>query len=166
MFRVAKWQEPQKFEPNPFNKSLTKDQDIKQVWFAGVHSDVGGGYSEKYSALSKYPLIWMAEEARKAGLRISTQMLNHLAYGKDRKGSKHQYKPPSPTAMIHRSLTIGWWVLEIIPKNIKYREWKRWSFLWRYIPWAEPRLIRNGDIHPSVDERKKALPDYKPVNVP
>lgn len=166
MFRVAQWNDPQKFEPNPFNESMTKNQDIKQVWFAGVHSDVGGGYPEKESALSKYPLAWMAEEAKKAGLKISTQMLNHLAYGKPRKGSKHQYEPPSPTGMIHRSLTTGWWALEIIPKNKKYREWKRWSLLWHYFPWAEPRRIGEAEIHPSVDERKKALPDYRPVNAP
>lgn len=52
---------------------------------------------------------------------------------------------------------IAWWVLEIIPKNVKYREWKRWSFIWHYFPWAEPRLIGEVDIHPSVDDRKNAL---------
>ena len=36
----------------------------KQTWFAGVHSDVGGGYPEAESALSKYPLLWMIDQAR------------------------------------------------------------------------------------------------------
>jgi len=56
-------------------------------------------------------------------------MLNHLAHGKLRKDSKHQSEPPSPTGMIHNSLAIGWWLLEIVPKHVKHREWERWSLL-------------------------------------
>ena len=41
-------------------KSATK-QVLEQVWFAGVHSDVGGGYPE--SDLSDVPLQWMTEKA-------------------------------------------------------------------------------------------------------
>ena len=35
-------------------------QELKQVWFAGVHSDVGGGYAEH--GMSDIPLAWMASE--------------------------------------------------------------------------------------------------------
>jgi uncharacterized protein (DUF2235 family) len=43
--------------------------DIRQVWFAGVHSDVGGGYAPKDGALlSDLPLAWMAREAMASGL--------------------------------------------------------------------------------------------------
>ena len=45
-------------------------QDIKQVWFTGSHADVGGGYEEPISGLSKFPLIWMIEEAIEAKLAI------------------------------------------------------------------------------------------------
>jgi uncharacterized protein (DUF2235 family) len=38
-------------------------QSIKQVWFAGVHSDVGGSYPESQSGLSKVTLEWMLHEA-------------------------------------------------------------------------------------------------------
>jgi len=34
---------------------------IKQVWFPGVHSDIGGGYAE--SGLSDLALAWMVDEA-------------------------------------------------------------------------------------------------------
>jgi len=37
-----------------------KRQELKQVWFAGVHSDVGGGYPEH--GMSDIPLAWMASE--------------------------------------------------------------------------------------------------------
>lgn len=43
MFRVERWVDPQTFKPNPFSQRQTfPDQDIRQVWFAGCHSDVGG----------------------------------------------------------------------------------------------------------------------------
>ena len=71
MFRLKKWDEPQTFTLNRFNAAGAKPQDIKQVWFAGVHSDVGGGYPEKESGLSKYPLLWMIEQAVEAGLKVN-----------------------------------------------------------------------------------------------
>ncbi|MCP3440564.1 DUF2235 domain-containing protein [Bradyrhizobium sp. CCGUVB14] len=39
---------------------LAEGQIVKEVWFAGVHSDIGGGYPE--STLSFVPLVWMAEQ--------------------------------------------------------------------------------------------------------
>lgn len=41
-------------------------QMLEQVWFAGAHSDVGGGYPDP--SLSEIPLLWMAERARACGL--------------------------------------------------------------------------------------------------
>ncbi|WP_298240309.1 DUF2235 domain-containing protein [uncultured Bradyrhizobium sp.] len=35
-------------------------QVVKEVWFAGVHSDIGGGYPE--STLSFVPLVWMVDQ--------------------------------------------------------------------------------------------------------
>ena len=45
---------------------VTKDR-LQQVWFTGMHSDVGGGYPDE--SLSYVSLLWMMEEAEKAGLR-------------------------------------------------------------------------------------------------
>ncbi|HEY0947614.1 MAG TPA: DUF2235 domain-containing protein, partial [Opitutaceae bacterium] len=39
---------------------------VKQLWFPGVHSDVGGGYAQ--CGLSDIALQWMIDEARQAGL--------------------------------------------------------------------------------------------------
>lgn len=44
--------------------------DVKQVWFAGAHADVGGGYRLGEDGLSDAALRWMAEEAIAAGLAI------------------------------------------------------------------------------------------------
>jgi uncharacterized protein (DUF2235 family) len=47
MFRLKDWTAPQEFWNNRFVPDDKKEpQDILQVWFAGVHCDVGGGYPE------------------------------------------------------------------------------------------------------------------------
>jgi uncharacterized protein (DUF2235 family) len=46
-------------------------QDVKEVWFAGCHSDVGGGYAPDASSPADVSLRWMLEEARAHGLRLS-----------------------------------------------------------------------------------------------
>lgn len=38
-----------------------KSQKIKQMWFCGMHTDVGGGYAE--DGLSDIPLVWMIQQA-------------------------------------------------------------------------------------------------------
>ena len=63
---------------------------LKQVWFSGVHTDVGGGYKEE--ELSNISLCWMIEEATAKGLRLY-------------KGSKHyqQFKActADPDGLMH-----------------------------------------------------------------
>ena len=51
-------------------------QDCKEVWFSGVHSDVGGGYPEKESGLSKIALQWMVHEACALGLKVDPYRYN------------------------------------------------------------------------------------------
>lgn len=45
-----------------------EDEHISQVWFAGVHSNVGGGYPD--DGLSYIPLGWIMREADRKGLRF------------------------------------------------------------------------------------------------
>jgi len=47
--------------------------DIQQVWFAGVHSDIGGGYPE--AGLSYCAAQWMISEAHKFGLAFEGHLL-------------------------------------------------------------------------------------------
>ena len=50
------------------DKEIKPYQTMKQVWFSGMHTDVGGGYKEQ--DLSDIPLLWMIEEAKKFGLKL------------------------------------------------------------------------------------------------
>jgi uncharacterized protein (DUF2235 family) len=52
--------------------------DLKQVWFAGVHGDIGGGYSRDKdgTTLADIPLKWMVDEAVATGLQFENYFLN------------------------------------------------------------------------------------------
>jgi uncharacterized protein (DUF2235 family) len=168
MFRLNRWTEPQGFKPDPFAGNAERPQNIKQVWFAGVHADVGGGYPEAESALSKFPLDWMIDEAAGAGLEISTAMSNHLIHGQARPGGTRQYVAPDALGPVHNSLTLGWQPLEWFPKNARWREFPAEASKggW-YLPRGEHRLIPEGArIHASVIARLNGGISYRPPNLP
>jgi len=54
--------------------------DIQQVWFSGVHSDVGGGYTPDKGGIvaADYPLEWISGEAAKVGLVLSGHLASRL----------------------------------------------------------------------------------------
>ena len=52
----------------------SKGQILEQVWFPGVHSDVGGGYAE--SGLSDAALEWMLKKAESCNLKFEPIPLN------------------------------------------------------------------------------------------
>lgn len=172
MFRLKQYRDPQDYWSNRYVPDEKKvPQDILQVWFAGVHGDIGGGYPEAESGDSKYPLIWMIEEAAKAGLKFNTSTVNQLAFGVPRKNSPFHYVAPAytgKTGVLHDSMTAAWRVLEYLPKKAKYKEWpERKVYFGFYIPDCEPRVIPEGaHVHESVLKRMAVEPDYRPVNMP
>jgi len=121
-------------------------RDLKQVWFPGVHCDVGGGYPEAESGLSKIALQWMLDEAKVAELLVDPGR-EDLVLGRAGGG----YVPPDPKAMMHESLTGAWRFVEFIPKrhyNAKRKQEERRMNLSRY------RTIPPGaSIHPAAYER-------------
>jgi uncharacterized protein (DUF2235 family) len=121
-------------------------KNLKQMWFPGVHCDVGGGYPEAESGLSKIALQWMLDEAKAAELLVDPGR-EALVLGRDGGG----YVRPDPQAKTHESLTGLWRLAEFIPKrhyNAKRKEEERRMNLFRY------RTIPPGaSIHPSAYER-------------
>ncbi|HEY6816004.1 MAG TPA: DUF2235 domain-containing protein, partial [Croceibacterium sp.] len=84
--------------------------DLEQVWFPGSHGDVGGGYPESESGLSKHALEWMAGEAAEAGLLLDPERLDEVL---GRRGGG--FVPPGP-GPLHNSTTGFWHVAEFVPK--------------------------------------------------
>jgi uncharacterized protein (DUF2235 family) len=66
-FQPVLWDEEKQTDPAG-DEWRTTDQRITQVWFAGVHSNVGGGYPD--DALAKVSLTWMMNEATVAGVKF------------------------------------------------------------------------------------------------
>ncbi len=56
------------FHPELWNEEDVGSTKVDQVWFAGVHSNVGGGYAKH--GLSLVTLDWMMAESEKCGLRF------------------------------------------------------------------------------------------------
>lgn len=58
-------------------KASVPPRDVVEVWFAGVHSDVGGSF-EDFPGLGKISLKWMLEHASRAGLRVDADVVRKL----------------------------------------------------------------------------------------
>lgn len=135
-------------------------QDIRQVWFSGVHSDIGGSYLEQTSGLSKIAFEWMLVEAAKAGLRIEEAkagvMLGKCAPSPSIEGLP-QFATPDVNACLHQSLRGAWWLLEFLPQEDPHVHGRRW-----HLPLGHKRTIpENSYIHQSVIEGK-----WKPESLP
>lgn len=98
------------FRTNLFGR--VPGQDLLEVWFPGEHCDVGGGYPEPESGMSKYPLGWMIVEARGKGLLVNDDRVA-LVLG-ERGGG---YVPASPDAKLHNSMAGFWPLAEFAPKK-------------------------------------------------
>ena len=56
------------FHPMIWNLGVKEHQNMEQVWFSGVHTDIGGGYEEQH--LSDISLQWMLQKAISNGIHI------------------------------------------------------------------------------------------------
>jgi len=133
------------------------NQDIRQVWFAGVHSDVGGSYTENTSGLSKIALEWMLVEARNAGLEIEDKKAR-VVLGESRPTPEIEGLPefaaPKEDDRPHKSLKGKWWLLEVLPQQDPHVNGKRW-----HLPLGHAREIPPGSlIHESVFRGKQKTP--------
>lgn len=112
--------------PNDKNhecKSPISGQNVKEVWFAGDHSDVGGGHEDGNNGLAQIALNWMIKEAANAPpvddkdkltllLREDKEVLEALA-------KLGNLKPNRKDALFIR--------------HDKVKE-KRWQFAQRWVP--------------------------------
>ncbi len=73
-----------------YQQQGAKDQVLEQVWFAGVHSDIGGGYPE--AALSDISLQWMMEKAQGCNLSFNPPELHPDALGMKHESMTGFYK--------------------------------------------------------------------------
>ncbi|GAB3677931.1 DUF2235 domain-containing protein [Salinisphaera aquimarina] len=85
-----------RFKPSLWEENeLESDQSVAQVWFVGVHSDVGGGYARR--DLADITLSWMLEQAEAAGLAL--------------KPNAYEGLQGDPAGHLHHSYRGAWWLL-------------------------------------------------------
>jgi uncharacterized protein (DUF2235 family) len=110
------------FRSNLWKRSGSPDvphgpRNALQVWFPGVHCDVGGGYPEDQSGLSKLALEWMLDEAEPFGLMVNQQQRRRVLGDASAQIGDFVYQPPNPDGPIHESLAGAWKLAEYVPKR-------------------------------------------------
>jgi uncharacterized protein (DUF2235 family) len=134
-FLPTLWNEPTKAQET----GDPVGQVFEQVWFPGVHSDVGGGYHD--SGLSDIALDWMIDKALAAQHPLRFQV-----------PPKHELDP-RPTGEIHNSRE-GFW------KRLVYREVPRFVCKGHQEPLSK-LTVKTGEafLHASWRDRIGALYD-------
>ena len=94
---IAVDEKRQSFKPTIWKQQpdAPASQQLQQIWYAGVHSDVGGGYVERQ--LADITLWWLTDRAASCGLAF-----DDLAAGID---------PSWVTGLLHHSDTGPWRLL-------------------------------------------------------
>ncbi|KAE8150336.1 hypothetical protein BDV25DRAFT_172222 [Aspergillus avenaceus] len=150
----------------------------EEVYFAGDHSDVGGGWPSDGTPTSQIPLMWMVQEAQYAGLTfVPMQLQKHNCFNPhtDHFDRFKEIMAEAEKAATHDSLnykfghaleTLFWRIMEYLPyKRPKvapdgtYRE-SRWHG--RGLRRPLPPMAR---IHGSAVRRLNWDPNYKPYNL-
>jgi uncharacterized protein (DUF2235 family) len=123
-------------------------KDVLQVWFAGVHCDVGGGYPEVESGLSKLALEWMLAEATAPhiGLLVDQTECDRVL---GRSGGPHV--APDPNGVAHESMEGLWMLAEFVPK--RHFDWKTRREGRRMNLFRRRTIPENSIMHWSVFER-------------
>ncbi|WP_081949085.1 DUF2235 domain-containing protein [Litchfieldella xinjiangensis] len=133
-----------KFEPLPWDETLKNDQQtIEQVWFAGAHSDVGGGYPNR--GLAEISLQWMLTHAQVHGLRI--------------RADAEIEQPPNPAGTLHDSLnTVSGRMLKWLHLGPRPRHVPEHSLVHRSV---KQRMARYSQYQPdALPERYITVPRH------
>jgi uncharacterized protein (DUF2235 family) len=149
------------FPQNLWGHDPAMPTDVQQVWFPGVHCDVGGGYAEREAGLSKLALKWMAEQAQAFGLRFDPKAMAAILPTHD----SQNYVASSVAALQHESLSGWWWIAEFIPKRIKDPA-AGYATRWILHAGRHRHVGEKSNIHASVIERKEQVASYRPTNLP
>ena len=162
------------FRQNRWSKS--PDQDVDERWFAGVHSDVGGGYPVEDSILWQVAFKWMAEEAETCRLILDSREMARILSLR----SKEDPSAPAELSAKHDSMKFAWMLTEVVPKPRMVKDkitgefkktwiWPIWHWIWTLPKGGKvgrARTLQKGDrINRSVLERYAADACYRPESL-
>ncbi|WP_138432062.1 DUF2235 domain-containing protein [Fodinibius saliphilus] len=130
------------FHPALWRSRVKDYQSLEQVWFPGMHTDVGGGYQEH--ALSDISLNWMCRKAVKHGLKM---------YDKER----IQYEPDA-VGIMHDSRSNG--INKLYRKEVRY-----WPESRREVPVIHESVLKraeNRNYRPWILESDYEVESWQP----
>ncbi len=122
------------FHPLLWKKDIKPYQTMRQVWFSGMHTDVGGGYKEQ--DLSDIPLVWMLKMGQSHGLKIYSK--HKININEDENGFMHDSQ--------------GTWVTKLYRRKVRH-----WDFVKRGKP-----LIHHSVIERIKNRNNESTPHYNP----
>ena len=149
---------------------------LSQVFFAGMHSDVGGGYAD--DSLAYVSLVWMIEQARPRGLRLIPEterrirdFANSLGPIHDSRqgvGTMYRYQPRPIAAWLDPRPPAHWPQLDPASgRGARAKPSARQQRQAAFGSSAEALLVGPITIHHSVRERlERGLDGYAPNNLP
>ncbi|MBS1994777.1 MAG: DUF2235 domain-containing protein [Cyanobacteria bacterium SZAS LIN-2] len=143
------------FAPTLWTGEIEPHQTVEQRWFAGVHTNIGGGYEK--DGLANVALHWMVQEATQVGLEVDEEFLKpYRSFAGDelRNSMKWYYRI---LGVLHRPLGQASPATETIDPSVfaRYRDQKC------YRPPALERLIteRGLDVEHFAKAPSKGGPD-------
>ncbi|TDF80254.1 DUF2235 domain-containing protein [Pseudomonas sp. H9] len=132
---------PEQREPKAKASRHIDDERISQVWFCGMHANVGGGYAD--DSLSYVPLQWIMSEANKHGLRFEASIWNELIALSDENGKLYDSRHGIASYYCYNPRRID---------RLNRTDMVR---------------VRRTKVHESVLRRIKVDPDgYAPISLP
>ena len=93
---------------------------LQQVWFTGMHADVGGGYPDE--SLSYVSLLWMMEEAENAGLRTLKVVKDRIVALASSYGPIHDSRAGLAAYYRYQPRKIAAWLDPVDPTTLSLRD--------------------------------------------
>jgi uncharacterized protein (DUF2235 family) len=133
---------------------------VQQVWFTGMHADVGGGYPDE--SLSYVSLLWMMEEAEHAGLRTLSAIKDRFVALASSYGPIHDSRAGLGAYYRYQPRKIAAWLEPVTRETLSLRD-----------PEVADKhrgphgLLRTVNVHESVINRIATGTDrYAPITLP
>jgi hypothetical protein len=162
-------------------------QDLQELWFPGGHADIGGGFqreTDEEFQLSHAPLVWMVQEAQRAGIEFDQEKLYKYKclehWEEDPSASTHfreALRQSSTEGLLHDRIGFGegvsplsvlaWRLMEYLPIR---RSDMQPDGSWKMVSWPLHRgqardIPLHAHIHASAVHRLQSNTEYRPANM-
>lgn len=137
-------------EPNDVDR-----EQLQQVWFSGMHADVGGGYPD--DSLAYVSLAWMMKEAQAAGLMLRPEKVRDVNRTANAFGPMHDSRSGVGAYYRYQPRTVGGYIEPPQPGTEALRDPETEDQGLKDCPWVDESVLCR--IHAGTD-------GYAPITLP